>query len=79
MEGAIQLPGVVRYSVGQLSAWGDSSESDHLVQGLLSLVTVLDGYLPLGVLDRANGGVSMDHVCTRHVFYGVKEEVEGSL
>ena len=52
---------------------------DHLVQDLLDLVVVLSWYIPPGMLNRGNGGVSMGCVCTRHIFYGVKGEVEALL
>ena len=49
--------------------WGDDSEFDNVVWGLLKLVAVVNGYFPLGVLDRGNAGISTDCISTRHVSY----------
>ena len=81
MQGTICLPGIGegRYPLSQLGEWGIVSEGDHLVQGLLDLVMVVNGYLPLGMLDRGNRQVSMDCICAGHVSYGVKGEGQSTF
>ena len=74
MEGAIGLLGVGqgRYSFCQLGDCSNDSECDHVVQGLLDLVVVLDGYLHQTYWTGENAGVSRVGVCTGHVSYCVK-------
>ena len=45
---------------------------DHVIEGMLNLFLVLYGYLSLGMLDRGDGRVSPDGICTRLVAYGIE-------
>ena len=62
MKGTIQLPGLFegRYPLICLGDWHYDTEGNHFVEGLLYLVSVLNGYLPPDVLDRGmDGSVQM--------------------
>ena len=61
-----------RYPLGRLGDLGDDSECEHVIDGLLYLVSVLYGHLPSGLLDWGNRRVHPDGVGTRHVACGVK-------
>ena len=52
---------------------------DHVVEGLLNLLSVLDGDLPLGLLDWGYGRVGPDGIGPRYVANGVELVREGSL
>ena len=72
MEGPSELVGICegRYPLGRLGDWHDDSECDHVIEGLLYLVSLSYGHFPLGVLDRGNGRVSTEGIGTRHVACG---------
>ena len=57
MEGTIRLVRVCegRYQFGRLGDWGNDSECDHVIKGLLYLGSVLHMHFPMGVLGRGNG------------------------
>ena len=79
-EGTILLLGICegRYPFSQLGDCGNDTEGDHVVEGLLYAVSVLNGYLLLGVQDRGNEWVGTDGVSAWHVFYGIKGERGGT-
>ena len=52
---------------------------DHVIEGLLLLVLVFYGYLPFGVLDWGNGGISPHGVGPRHVANGIERASEHLL
>ena len=73
IEGTIRLV-EVHQGRHPLSRWtdiGHVSLGDHVIKGLLYLVSVLYGHFPTGMLNRGNGRVSPDGIGTWHVAYGV--------
>ena len=58
MEGTFWLPVMCegRYPFGQFGDQGDDTKGNNLLQCLLDLLTVLNGYLPLGMLDWVTDG-----------------------
>ena len=51
---------------------GNDSEVDHLLQGLLDLVMILNGYFPLDIMSGRNNWVDVYGVSTRHISDGIK-------
>ena len=68
-----------RYPFGSLRDRCDCSLLDHLIESALYLLPVLNGYLPLGVLDRGNTRVGPDGIGPRHIPYGIEGGQEGPL
>ena len=51
---------------------GNDGECSHVIKGLLYLVLLLSGSLPLGMLDNRNRGIDPDGVGPGNVANGVE-------
>ena len=74
MKGTISLVGISlgRHPFGRLEARHYHPLSGHVIKGVLYLLLVLYGYLPLGMLDWSYVMVSPDGVSAGHVANCVK-------
>ena len=63
----------VSWETGTITHFSTMSES------VLYLLPVLNGDLPVGMLDRSNARVGPDGIGPRHIPYGVKGSQEGLL
>ena len=68
-----------KYPISRLGDRCNHSLLNCLVEIVLYLLPVLNGNLPLGMLDRGNAKVSPDGVSPRHIPYGIEGGQEGPL
>ena len=81
MYGTTRLVGVCegRYSLSRLGDGHNYSLLNHFFMSALYFLPVLNGNLPLGMLDRDNTGVSPYGIGPGCIPYGIKGGWEGPL
>ena len=81
MKGTIRLADVCKgwYPFSRPWGRGYNTLGDHVIDSAFYLLSVLYGYLPLGMLYWEDGRVGPDGICARQVVYSVEWAGEGSL
>ena len=76
VQGTIRLAGVSegRHPLGRPGDRHDHSLLNHIIMSALYLLPVLNGNLPLGMLDRSNVKVSPDDIGPRHIAHDIKDQ-----